>query len=288
MIAVRDTTPLLFLLLWSSGNIVVKIGLQSASAWSFLLLRSMLALIILAALFFASSRQRRVALPPWPCWTTIGAGLLMQGGYQGCVFFAQERGLAPGLLAIILGLQPIMMPLFAGDAISRRLVYISTIGFSGLVVTVSASQATGAIDAIGASAALAAMFAVSVGTIMQRRAALDPLTAAGWHAALGCVLFGGIVLAVGWRADVDLRLAASVVWMAGAVSVGAVFLLFRMLTRQSAANVGMLFYLVPPLTIAMDYLAFGTALAPLALVGGAIVVVAMVLQRRDQAKEGPH
>lgn len=181
-----------------------------------------------------------------------------------------------------------MMSLFAGDTISRRLIYISTLGFTGLVVTVAASQATGAIDAVGASAALAATFAVSAGTIMQRRAALDPLIAAGWHAALGSVLFGGIVLVTGWHAYGDLRLAASVAWMAGAVSVGAVFLLFRMLSRQNAANVGMLFYLVPPLTIAMDYLAFGTTLAPLALVGGAIVVVAMVLQRRDQAKKDPH
>lgn len=212
----------------------------------------------------------------------------MQGGYQGCVFFAQERGLAPGLLAILLGLQPIAMPLLASESIGRRYLVVSAIGFAGLVLTVTASLASGAIDAIGVIAALAAMLAVSLGTILQRRADIDPLTAARWHNGLGCIVFGAMVTAVGWRAELDTRLALAVLWMGGAVSVGAVLLLFRMLARRSTADVGMLFYLVAPLTIAMDFVAFGTRLAPLALVGGSLVVMAIVLHRRIRTNEGPH
>ncbi|RBL66934.1 EamA family transporter, partial [Pseudomonas sp. MWU13-2625] len=95
----------LFVLLWSSGAIFAELGLRHASAFVFLTARFALASLVLVGLAFLRKRwlpprgERRMA---------VLAGLLMMGGYSIFYLLALERGIAPGVLATILGVQPIL------------------------------------------------------------------------------------------------------------------------------------------------------------------------------------
>lgn len=95
----------LFVLLWSSGAIFSRWGLEHASAFAFLFFRCAIALAVLLAIGLwqrqclpAPGTRRRVAL----------IGVLMIGSYQICYLLALEQGITPGVLATLLGVQPIL------------------------------------------------------------------------------------------------------------------------------------------------------------------------------------
>lgn len=67
--------------------------------------------------------------------------------------------------------------------------------------------------------------------------------------------------------------AAMVSWLVWLV----VRVLYTMVTRAETVRVTSLFYCVPPVTAALDYLVFRTLLGPAELLGMALVVIALVL-----------
>jgi drug/metabolite transporter (DMT)-like permease len=95
----------LFVLLWSGGAIFAKWGLSHASAFGFLLLRFILAL---AALMLLCAWRRRWLPEPGTRLTVAATGLLLIGGYSICYLLALDHGITPGVLATLLGAQPIL------------------------------------------------------------------------------------------------------------------------------------------------------------------------------------
>ena len=80
-------------------------GLDHASPFAFLLLRFALAFAALALIASHSG----VWLPERGMrWATARAGLLMIGGYSICYMLALAKGITPGVLATVLGVQPIL------------------------------------------------------------------------------------------------------------------------------------------------------------------------------------
>lgn len=45
MTKLNTIAPVLFLVMWSSGAVIVKLGLQFSSQWSFLALRALISLL---------------------------------------------------------------------------------------------------------------------------------------------------------------------------------------------------------------------------------------------------
>src|SRR3954466_12047456 len=95
----------LFVLLWSSGALFSKLGLQHASPFAFLVLRFALALAVVLLLGLARQRWRPA---PGSALHVAGTGALMIGAYSICHLLALDRGLTPGVLATVLGAQPIL------------------------------------------------------------------------------------------------------------------------------------------------------------------------------------
>jgi len=58
MMNLEKMAPILFLLMWSSGAIFVKLGLQDASVWSFLTLRATGAFVIITLIVIAWRGQQ--------------------------------------------------------------------------------------------------------------------------------------------------------------------------------------------------------------------------------------
>ncbi|MEC8284275.1 MAG: EamA family transporter, partial [SAR324 cluster bacterium] len=96
-------SPILFVLLWSTGFIGAKLGIPHAEPMTFLSLRFLIAICFLLPLVWWYHA-------PWPSnlsdWLHAGiVGFLVHGGYLGGVFVAIKGGLPAALAALIVGLQ---------------------------------------------------------------------------------------------------------------------------------------------------------------------------------------
>jgi drug/metabolite transporter (DMT)-like permease len=275
----------LFVMLWSTGFIGAKLGLPYAEPLTFLALRMglVVALLLVVAL---------VARAPWPrgarAWVHIAvAGLLVQCGYLGGVFSAIHQGMSAGVVALIVGLQPILTaivaaPLFGERTTSRQWAGL-VLGLVGVSMVLSNSLNHGTINGPSLVLAFIALVSMTAGTLYQKRfgASMDFRTGAViQYAATGIVL---LALAsttesmhVTWSAPFVFALA----WLVLVLSLGAISLLYFLIKRGKATQVSSLFYLTPPVTALLAYLFFGEALTPTALAGMVIAVIGVAIVNR--------
>jgi drug/metabolite transporter (DMT)-like permease len=272
--------PIFFVLLWSTGFIVAKFGLPYAPPLTFLLLRCAGVLLVLVPCVL-------VWKAPWPRGS-IGhiavAGLLLQAGYLGGVWCAIKLGLPAGLTALIVGMQPILTAACApliGERVRPRQWLGLALGLAGVALVVAAKVRVTGLDPRALVYCVLALLSITAGTMYQKhhcpRFDLRTGTVIQFAATVAVLL----PLAI-WLEGADLRLSQvhwtaqfmiALAWAIGALSIGAIFLLFKLLRRSDATQVTSLLYLTPPTTAIMAWLAFGEAFS---LLGAAGMVVAVV------------
>src|SRR5206468_11896131 len=125
-----------------------------------------------------------------------------------------------------------------------------------------------------------ALVSITAGTLYQKRFCPQFDLRTGTviqFAASALLLLPLAVLEEGF----DLRLAnihwtahfvGALLWSILALSIGAIFLLFRLISRNDATRVTSLLYLTPPTTALMAWLMFGESLSILGLLGMAVAV----------------
>lgn len=271
--------PLLFLLMWSSGAIFVKLGLVSSSVWTFLAIRStgaMLVLAVVLALGFRSDFRAALTLPRRTIVWAICVGLLLQAGYQGAYFLAIANKLSPGTLTIILGAQPLLTPWVAREKTPWTGKGLLLAGFLGLVLAVAGTRELGDRSILGITFGIVALVAITMGTALQKQVGVPVAHSILWQYIGSVLIFGAIVMAVGWQATPNISFLISAVWMILVVSVGANVLLLYMLSQHKASKIGVVFYFVPIVTMIGEHYIYGTSQSAETLVGAAIVVLSSV------------
>ncbi|KVT43483.1 DMT family transporter [Burkholderia multivorans] len=270
----------LFVLLWSSGAIFAELGLRHASAFVFLAARFALASLVLLVL----ARLRGRWLPPrGERRMTLLTGVLMMGGYSIFYLLALERGIAPGVLATILGVQPILTLAFVERRWQPMRVAGLALALAGLALVVCRGVGDARLPMSGIACALLALGALTVGSLLQKRVRAAPADVLPLQNAIGLVLcamvlpFRPIAFEVSWAFVVPL------LWLGIVISVVAQLLFYRLMQRGDLVNVTSLFYLVPIVTTLMDAMWLGNRPAPLALVGMAAIVVGLALVFRTPA-----
>ena len=100
----------IFVLIWSTGFVIARLAMPYVEPATFLFWRFAGVIAAMVAL----SLVWRIS---WPSWSQIKhiavAGMLLQFGYLLGVWFAVRLGMTAGLVAIIVGLQPILTAWFA-------------------------------------------------------------------------------------------------------------------------------------------------------------------------------
>ncbi|MBU9358356.1 DMT family transporter [Burkholderia multivorans] len=270
----------LFVLLWSSGAIFAELGLRHASAFVFLAARFALASLVLLVL----ARRRGRWLPPrGERRMTVLTGVLMMGGYSIFYLLALERGIAPGVLATILGVQPILTLAFVERRWQPMRVAGLALALAGLALVVCRGIGDARLPMSGIACALLALGALTVGSLLQKRVRAAPADVLPLQNAIGLVLcamvlpFRPIAFNVSWAFVVPL------LWLGIVISVVAQLLFYRLMQRGDLVNVTSLFYLVPIVTTLMDAMWLGNRPAPLALVGMAAIVAGLALVFRTPA-----
>ena len=282
--------PAVFVLLWSTGFIGAKYGLPYAEPFTFLVLRFAAVILLLAAVAV-------ITRAPWPRDPRLVghlamSGILVHGCYLGGVFAAISQGLPSGLVALIVGLQPLLTALVAGPVLGEQVSGRQWLGFAlglaGVSLVVSSRLVGGAplgLSGTSLACAVLALAGITAATLYQKRycTGMDLRTGAViQYAGAAAIMLPAALLTetmqVNWTGDFIFAL----VWLVLVLSVGAISLLMTLIRLGEAARVASLFYLVPPVTALMAWGLFDERLSPLALAGMALAVlgVALVVRRR--------
>ena len=283
--ALASLTPLLFVVLWSTGFIGAKLGLPDCEPLTLLSLRYGAVLLLMGAVALATRA-------PWPAdrsqWLHIAvSGLLVHAIYLGGVFTAIRLGLPAGVTALVVGLQPVLTALGAGLFLRERVRATQwaglALGLVGVVLVVANKVAGGPSAASLLVPAVIALGGITAGTLYQKRfcASFDLRTGSVIQ-FLPCLVVTALVasrtetMAVHWTPAFVFALG----WLVLVLSVGAVSLLNVLIRSGSAVNVASLFYLTPPTTALIAWAMFGETLTGLALAGMALAVAGVWLARK--------
>ncbi|KEA62922.1 Permease of the drug/metabolite transporter (DMT) superfamily [Marinobacterium lacunae] len=267
----------LFVLLWSSGAIFSKWGLDYASPFAFLLLRFALA----ASVLFILGRQQRQWRPqPGTAKRVALAGTLLIGSYSICYFLALDQGITPGVLATVLGAQPVLtLALLERGFQPLRLLGL-LLAIAGLVLVMWKSITEAHFSLAGMLFALGALLSMTAGAILQKGIRQSPLQVLPLQYGLNlviCLLTSPLQpLTVQWTWGFVL----SWIWLALVISVVAQLLLYRMIQHGNLVNVTSLFYLVPVVTALMDFVFLGNLLPWNTLAGMVAILLGVMLVYR--------
>ncbi len=285
-----SAAPILFLLLWSAGFPVARLGLDHAEPLTLLALRYVLVLVLLVPVAL-------VMRPPLPgSWAEAGhvavVGFLIQVVYFGLCYTAFKAGVSAGTVAIVVCLQPILVALAApwvvGEAVGGRAWLGLVLGLAGAAMVILARSRVAVEDPGDLALVFVALLGMTGAALWEKRFGV------GQHPVMSNL----IQYAVGAAFALPLSLATEtmrIAWnweflgvMAYLVlgnSLLALSLLLAMIRSGEVARVSALFYLVPPLAALFAWPMLGEVMPPAGWVGMALAALGVALASRRRGRE---
>lgn len=277
--------PALFLLLWSSGFVFLKLGLAYADPLTFLALRyaCVVALLIVPWLWL------RPALPATPAaWGHLAmVGLLLQAGYFSFTYLSLKYGLSSGAVALITSQQPILVgllaPAIAGERVGRVRWIGLLLGASGAAMVIVATSSIDLSSRLALLFAVLALLVMTAGTLWEKRFGRDthPLTANLVQYTVGLAVSAPLAW---WLEPMHVQwtpaLFGSLTYLVLANSIVAMTLLLAMVRHGEASRVSALFFLVPPATALIAWAVLGETVPLAAWPGMAIAAAGLYLVMR--------
>ncbi|WP_290015138.1 DMT family transporter [Acinetobacter pittii] len=273
MLASQSATST-FVLLWGSAAIFTRWGLDNASPIALLILRFATALFVL--LLIAIFRKR--LLPKHGTRKQVLlTGLLIIAGYSICYFKAMAHGVTPGLMATIMGIQPILTLCLLEKNLQKERLLGLLIALAGLILLVWKSLTMSFITPIGIFFALAALICITFGAIMQKNIQQTPTDVLPLQYVVSLVVCLFIVPFEHFEITWNSQLIISVLFLGILISVVAQLLLYRLLNQGNLVNVTSLFYLVPVVTALLDFLILKNKLPLAGLIGMIAILIGLTL-----------
>ncbi len=283
--------PFIFVFLWSSGYIAAKLALPHAGPLTLVAFRFLATAVILLPVVI-------LWRAPWPAsWRDVGH-IAVTGILVNCVTltagpYAMWLGASTGLTALIQGLQPMLTAVVAGPAlgekISRQQWLGLLLGFAGLIMVLSDKISMTGVPALAIVLAVISLFSMTIATLYQKRFCANIPLRSG--AAIQFVAASLISVPIattfeGLEADWTPELVLGIAWLVFGLSLGALTVFWVLVRRGAAAKVTSLFYLTPPLTAVMGWLAFDERLGVPALIGMVVVTLGVLLATRPGTQPG--
>ena len=263
-----------FVLLWGSAAIFTRWGLDHGSVFALLILRFAMALGVLLII----GVPRRQWLPePGTRWQVASTGLLMIGFYSVCYFQAMAHGVTPGLLATLLGVQPILTLLLTERRFSAARLSGLLLALGGLVLVVYQSLVLTRLSGLGMAFALGALLCTTFGALLQKRIRQAPAQVLPLQYLVTLLLYLLVLPTQPFHFEWSLDLLIPLLWLGLVISVVAQLLLYRLIRSGNLVNVTSLFYLVPVVTVILDFLILGNAMPALAVAGMVAILAGLLL-----------
>jgi len=281
----RNSSSLLawyFVVIWGSGYLATKVGLQYAPPFTFLTLRFAFGLLLVAPLALISK-------PRWPDSTSqwlhvAAAGLLMHAVNLSGSHYAQYLGMSAGIAALVLALQPLLTAVIAGPLVGERLQFVQWIGvvlgLAGVALVVWHKIDLDAMSGASLAGVLIALAAITAGTLYQRVfcPAIDLRAATVVQFAATLLLVAPLAFAIeGFRFSWSWQLLTAIGFLVVFASIFAVNALHTLMRRGEATRVTSLLYLTPILAVALEWLMFGIYPSWLTALGIAVTCAGVAL-----------
>ncbi|WP_076998780.1 DMT family transporter [Variovorax sp. KK3] len=278
--------PAVFVLIWSTGFIVARYAMPYAPPLKFLAVRYALSVLC----FLVWVRLARVSWPRERAqWGHLAVtGILMQAGYLGGVWAAVRAGMGSGLVALLVGIQPVLTAVWLsmrGGAINGRQWAGLALGFAGLVLVVLRKlEQGGEVSALNMSLAVMALLSITAGTLYQKRfvAPCDVRAAGAIQLAAAFVASVPFALLEADSVQWNAYSIGAMAWSVLALSLGGSSLLYMLIQRGTATAVTSLLYLVPPCTALMAWLLFAEPVTVPTLIGIGMTAVGVSLVVRGE------
>ena len=295
MNGIRAITPLIFVLLWSTGFIGAKYILPYAEPFVFLTIRyffATLILVVLAKIMKESLKISKAAIKQ-----SMIVAVFLHVIYIGGVFYAVSIDISAGITAVIVSLQPILVSLLAipllGENLSYRQVFGLALGFIGVLFLLSPKLFEGDLSTgfstFGIICCVLALFGTTAGYLLQKKGGADIPFLAGTAVqfATSTVIFAiASVIFEPLSVDITLEFVLALTWIVVALSIGSIFLLFYLLRNDSASSVSSLYYLVPPLAAVQAYYFFDERIKGIGLIGMALAALGTLIVTKNSKTAG--
>jgi len=279
--------PAVFVLIWSTGFIVARYGMPYAPPMKFLAWRYFFSMLC----FLAWATAARASMPANRAQVKHLAvtGMLMHGGYLGGVWSAVKLGMGAGLVALLVGLQPVLTAIWVssrGGRVEGRQWAGLALGFGGLALVVWQKLGVGEIDGLNLLLSVGALLSITVGTLYQKRyvTPCDVRTASLVQLSAAFVVTLPLALMESESMQWNGHLAGAMAWSVLVLTLGGSSLLYLLIQRGAATAVTSLLYLVPPCTAVMAWLLFGEPITIFTIAGMALTALGVSLVVRAASK----
>ena len=273
---------LVSVVLWAAAFVGIRAAGHSFSPGPLALGRLALGTVLLGALVLSRPTvrptRRELAL-------LVVAGVLWFGVYQ-VVLNDAERRVDAGTAAMLVLIAPIFIVALAGVFLKERttpnLLLGGALAFAGVVVIGLATSARSA-SLVGVMLCLLAALSSAIGMVaekpvLNRISALQATWTCCAVGALLCVPYAPQLVRE-WR----VAPTSGIGWLLflGVFPTSIAFTTWAYaLARGSAGRLAATAYLVPPLTIVISWLILGEAPSVIAVMGGAVCLVGVMIARR--------
>jgi drug/metabolite transporter (DMT)-like permease len=265
----------LFVLLWSSGGIVARLGIDHASVLDLLALRYAIALAVLAIL--ARARRRSLLPAPGTRLRVAASGSLLVGAYSICYFQSLDHHISPGVLATVLGAQPVLTLVITERRFSPARLLGLCLALCGLALVVHDGATLDQFSIAGMTFAFASLAAMTAGTILLKSVPQPPTAVLPLQYATSLVICLAGLPFQPHQLDGSVAFLITVLWLALVISVVAQLLLYRLIHAGNLVNVTSLFYLVPIGTAILDRVILGNPLSTAAVAGMAAILAGLAV-----------
>jgi drug/metabolite transporter (DMT)-like permease len=273
---------LLTVTLWASAFVGIRSAGRDLSPGALSLCRLVIGALVLGAV----AAIRREPLPSRRDLPVIALCGVLWFGIYNVVLNEAERRVDAGTAAMLVNIGPIFIAILAGvflrEGFPRSLVAGCAIAFAGAVVIGLATSEHGVHASWGAALCLVAALAYSSAVVAQkpllrRVSALQLTFLACTVGAIGCLPFAPTL-----AGDLGNARPSAIAWAVylGVLPTALAFTTWAYaLARTTAGRMGSTTYLVPPLAILMAWAILGESPPALALAGGALCLMGVVVAR---------
>ncbi|CAD5372960.1 conserved membrane hypothetical protein [Rubrivivax sp. A210] len=271
-----------FVLVWGSGYLASKAGMQFAAPLTFLSLRYAFGLACMAAWLL-------VAKARWPASRReflhlCAAGLLMHAVNLGGSHFAQYLGMSAGVTALVLATQPLFTAVVAHRFMGQRLVAWQwlgvLLGLAGVLFVVWHKIDVRAVSVGSLVAVAISLAAITSGTLYQRVFCPSADLRSSAFIQFGTSLL--VLAPLAWQFEgfaVQWRwpLLGSIAYLVILASILAVNALHGLMRRGHATKVTSLFFLTPVVAVLLEWAMFDVLPTALSVAGIAVTCAGVAL-----------
>ena len=281
-----------FVIVWGSGYLASKIGMQYAPPFTFLTLRFAFGVACMLPIVL-------IARPPWPASRAelghvIAAGLLMHVMNLGGSHYTQYLGVSAGITAVLLSVQPLLTALIAarwmGERLTGRQWLGIALGLAGVVLVVWHKIDVREMTLGSLLAVTISLVGITAGTLYQRIFCplVDLRVSALVQFAASVVTLAPLAWLIdGFEVNWAWPMFGAIVFLVIGASILAVNALHMLMRRGEATRVTSLIYLTPIFAVVLEFALFEVVPSVLSVAGIAVTCFGVALVTWTRRRTAP-